>query len=60
MKIFQDLYIICILWYSWVNVWARKIVDTGAQELILIHMYISSSLIYDCVRIGCTKTHTFV
>jgi hypothetical protein len=77
MKIFQDLYIIFILWYSWafkgysgvflgilgyswVNVWTRKIVDTGAKELPLIHMYINSNLIYDCVRIGCTKTHTFV
>ena len=49
-----------ILGYSWVNVWTRKIVDRGAQELLLIHMYINSNLIYDCVRIGCTKTHTFV
>ena len=64
MKIFQDLYISCILWYfwaftgySWVNVWTRKIVDRGAQELLLIHMYINSNLIYDCVRIGCTDTH---
>jgi hypothetical protein len=49
-----------ILGYSWINVWARKIVETGVKELLLIHMYINSNLIYDCVRIGCTKTHTFV
>jgi hypothetical protein len=29
-----------ILEYFWVNLWARKIVDTGAKELLLIHMYI--------------------
>ena len=46
-----------IFGYSWVNVWTRKIVDRGAKELLLIHMYINSNLIYDCVRIGCTKTH---
>jgi hypothetical protein len=49
-----------ILGYSWVNVWTNKIVHRGAKELLLIHMYINSNLIYDCVRIGCTKTHTFV
>ena len=49
-----------ILGYSWVNVWTNKIVHWGAKELLLIHMYINSNLIYDCVRIGCTKTHTFV
>jgi hypothetical protein len=54
-RVFLDIF-----WYSWVNVWTRKIVDRGAKELLLIHMYINSNLIYDCVRIGCTKTHTFV
>jgi hypothetical protein len=49
-----------ILGYSWVNVWARKIIDRGAKELLIIHMYLNSNLIYDCVRIGCTKTHTFI
>jgi hypothetical protein len=37
-----------------------KMADTGAKELHLIHMYMNSDLIFDCVRIGCTNTHTFV
>jgi hypothetical protein len=33
----------------------KKIVDSCAKELPLIHMYLTSNLI---VRIGCTNTHT--
>ena len=28
-----------------------KIVDTGAKELPLIHVYMNSNLIFDCIRI---------
>jgi hypothetical protein len=37
-----------------------KIVDTGAKELPLIHVYMKSNLIFDCIRIGFKNTHTFV
>ena len=37
-----------------------KIVDTGAKELPLMHVYMNSNLVCDCIRIGFKNTHTFV
>jgi hypothetical protein len=37
-----------------------KIVDRGANELPLIHVYMKSNLMFDCNRIGFKNTHTFV
>ena len=37
-----------------------KIVDTGAKELPLTHVYMNSNLFFDCIRIGFKNTHTFV
>ena len=37
-----------------------KIVDTGAKELPLIHVYMNSNLIFDCIRFQFKETHTFV
>jgi hypothetical protein len=37
-----------------------KIVDTGAKELPLIHVYMNSNLIFDCIIIQFKETQTFV
>jgi hypothetical protein len=37
-----------------------KVVDTGAKELALTHVYMNSNLCFDCIRIGFKNTKTFV
>ena len=41
-------------------IYSGKIVDTGAKELPLIHVYMNSNLIFDFIRIEFKNTHTFV
>ena len=41
-------------------IYKGKIVDTGAKELPLTHMYMNRNLIVDCNIIGFKHTHTFV
>jgi hypothetical protein len=36
------------------------VVDTGAKELPLTHVYMNSNLFFDCIIIGFKNTHTFV
>ena len=48
------------LFKSTAAIYNGKIVETGAKELPLTHMHMNSNLIFDCVRIGLTNTHTFV
>ena len=37
-----------------------KVVDTGAKELALTHVYMNSNLCFYCIRIGFKNTQTFV
>jgi hypothetical protein len=52
---------ICILGVNIASaIYNSKIVDTASKELPLIHMYMTSNLIFDCIRIGFKNTDTFV
>jgi hypothetical protein len=42
---------------STVAIYNGKIVDTGAKELPLIHVYMNSNLIFDLSKIIVTKHH---
>ena len=39
-------------------IYSGKIVDTGAKQLPLIHVYMNSNLIFDCIKELSSKTRT--